>query len=194
MSDLDLLISTVNLDLHTVTPGDYQLLEFDRADPELWVDRGFSNPFGHLVQDPGPLPYRIPRIKADPTLAKYLLRMAVFRPTQEIIGSAGFHAGPDESGMIEIGLGIIQQYQGRGFAQELLHGMWGWVVNDPLVTKLRYTVSADNIASQAIIRKFAFTYMGQQIDDEDGPEDIFEMSAPEYRLKFGNDLSNGAAD
>jgi ribosomal-protein-alanine N-acetyltransferase len=138
MSDLDLLISTENLDLHTVTPADYQLLEFDRADPELWVDRGFSNPFGHLVQDPGPLPYRIPRIKADPTLAKYLLRMAVFRPTQKIIGSAGFHAGPDESGMIEIGLGIIQQYQGRGFAQELLHGMWGWVVNDPLVTKLRY--------------------------------------------------------
>ncbi|MEI6217090.1 MAG: GNAT family N-acetyltransferase [Actinomycetes bacterium] len=186
MEDLDLLIRTPRLDLHTVTPRDYELLAVDRADSKLWQGRGFSNPYGHLVDDPGPLPFRIPRIKKDPTLAKYLLRMAVYRPTNEIIGSAGFHDAPDSEGMIEIGLGLVPEFRGRGLAQELLHGMWGWVVDDPKVKVLRYTVSPENAPSQAIIKKFGFTYRGQQIDEEDGPEDIFEMSANQYRLKFRN--------
>ncbi|MEI6217127.1 MAG: GNAT family N-acetyltransferase [Actinomycetes bacterium] len=186
MEDLDLLIRTAHLDLHTVTPGDYELLAVNRADPKLWQGRGFANPFGHLVDDPGPLPFRIPRIAKDPTLAKYLLRMAVYRPTSEIIGSAGFHDGPNAEGMIEIGLGLVPEFRGQGLAQELLHGMWGWVVDDPKVKVLRYTVSPDNAPSQAIIKKFGFIYQGQQIDEEDGPEDIFEMSANQYRLKFRN--------
>lgn len=183
--DQDLLIRTDNLDLHTVRPEDYEKLAINRGDPTLWNDRGFTNPLGHLVDDPGPLPHRIPRILADPSLAKYLLRLAVYRPEQIIIGSAGFHMAPDADGMIEIGLGIEPAYRGRGFAQELLHGMWGWVVQDPQIKTLRYTVSPTNVPSQAIIAKVGFTFVGQQIDEEDGPEDIFEMSADQYRLKFG---------
>lgn len=188
--DEDLLIRTRRLDIHTVRPADYELLEHDRADPKLWVDRGFTNPHRHMVDDPGPLPHRIPRIKADPSLAKYLLRVAVLRSTQEIIGGSGFHMAPDGDGMIEIGLGIEPAFRGQGFAQELLHGMWGWVIKNPEVTTLRYTVSPDNAPSQAIIKKFGFTYMGQQMDEEDGPEDIFEMSVKEYRLKFHSGSSN----
>ena len=70
------------------------------------MDRGFANPLGHLVADPGPLPHRIPRIKADPAAAPYLLRLAVLRSEASVIGSAGFHDRPDASGMIEIGLGV----------------------------------------------------------------------------------------
>lgn len=184
MSDTDLLIATSRLDLHTVRPGDYEKLDRDRADPALWVDRGFTNPHRHLVENPGPLPYRIPRIRQNPELAKYLLRLAVLRESGEIIGSTGFHAGPDEAGMIEIGMGVEENFRGRGFAQEMLHGMWGWVTANPQVKILRYTVSPTNEPSQAIIKKLGFDYCGQQMDEEDGPEDIFEMSADSYRLKF----------
>jgi ribosomal-protein-alanine N-acetyltransferase len=187
-SDLlsDLLISTPRLDLYTVRPDDYEKLTIDRADPTLWVDRGFSNPHRHLVDDPGPLPFRIPRIRNNPDQAKYLLRLAVLRERAEIIGSSGFHDAPDENGMIEIGLGVEEKFRGQGFAQEILHGMWGWVTLDPNVRVLRYTVSPTNTPSQAIIKKLGFDYCGQQIDEEDGPEDIFEMSANQYRLKFRN--------
>lgn len=178
------LIRTRRLDLHTVRPADYALLAVDRADPRLWVDRGFGNPVGHLVADPGPLPFRIPRVEANPDAAPYLLRMAVLRDEAVIVGSAGFHDLPDESGMIEIGLGIEPPYRGRGLAQELLHGMWGWVIDQPGVRMLRYTVSPDNAPSQAIIRKLGFAYCGQQMDEIDGPEDIFELSADEYRSRF----------
>lgn len=181
MNDADLLIRTRRLDLHAVLPAEYALLAEDRSDPRLWVDRGFTNPHRHLVDDPGPLPYRIPRIAADPGAAPYLLRLAVLRDTAEVIGSAGFHDRPDADGMIEIGLGVVPAFRGQGYAKEMLHGMWGWVIDQPGVVTLRYTVSPDNAPSQAIIRKLGFAHVGQQIDEEDGPEDIFEMSAAEYR-------------
>lgn len=178
------MIQTSRLDLPAVQPHEYDLLAVDRDHPRLWVDRGFTNPHKHLVSDPGPLPYRIPRIKAEPGLAKYLLRLIVLRDRAEIIGSVGFHAGPDAIGMIEIGIGIEPDFWGQGYAKEALRGMWDWVVRDELVTTLRYTVSPENQPSQAIIKKFGFQLLGQQIDEEDGPEDIYEMSIDEYTSKF----------
>ena len=184
MTGDDPLIRTPRLDLHTVLPREYALLAVNRADSRLWVDRGFTNPLGHLVVDPGPLPHRIPRILADPGAAPYLLRLAVLRDEAIVIGSSGFHDRPDDAGMIEIGLGVEPAYRGRGFAQEQLHGMWGWVIDQPDVHTLRYTVGTDNAVSQAIVRKLGFTHVGRQIDEEDGPEDIFEMPAEEYRRRF----------
>lgn len=184
MNDDDLLIVTERLDLHTVLPEEYEILQHDRADPRLWVNRGFGNPFGHLVDDPGPLPYRIPRVTADPGAAPYLLRVAVLRDRGIVIGSAGFHARPDDDGMIEIGVGIVPEERGHGYAQEVLRGMWAWVVTKPEVRTLRYTVSPHNDPSQAIIRKFGFEHCGQQLDEIDGPEDIYELSGDEYRRRF----------
>ena len=184
MTRVDGVIRTPRLDLHVVRPRDYALLAHDRSDPALWVDRGFANPHRHLVDDPGPLPHRVPRVAADPEAAPYLLRLAVLRDQAVVIGSAGFHDRPDDGGMIEIGLGVVPAFRGQGFAQEMLRGMWGWVIDQPGVRVLRYTVSPDNAPSQAIIARFGFTRVGLQIDEEDGPEDIFELSADEYRQRF----------
>lgn len=177
-------IVTRRLELHHVTPDEYELLAVNRADPRLWVDRGFANPHRHLVDDAGPLPHRIPRIRRQPEAAPYLLRLAVLRDERAIIGSSGFHDLPDERGMIEIGYGIEPAFRNRGFGTELLHGMWGWVIEQPGVRVLRYTVSADNAVSQHIVRSLGFAHVGVQIDEEDGPEDIFELSADDYRTRF----------
>ncbi len=182
-SDGSHVIRTERLDLHAVLPGEYAILAVDRGDSRLWIDRGFSNPHGHLVDVPGPLVHRIPRILADPDAAPYLLRMAVARSEGIIIGSAGFHDLPDASGMIEIGLGIVPEWQGQGLATELLAGMWGWVVRQPGVRILRYTVAPDNLPSQAIIAKFGGEHRGQQIDEEEGPEDIYEITAEDFALR-----------
>ena len=178
------MIRTARLDLHVVQPAEYSILAVDRGHPSLWSDRGFSNPHRHLVDDPGPLVHRIPRILADPAAAPYLLRMAVLRQSGVIVGSAGFHDRPDESGMIEIGLEIVPEWQGRGLGRELLLGMWGWVVSQPGVRMLRYTVSPTNAVSLALVGSFGFEYRGQQIDDEDGPEDIFEMTAEAFSRRW----------
>mgnify|MGYP003325737926 FL=1 len=177
-------IITARLELHAVLPEEFELLAVDRADPRLWVDRGFANPHRHLVDDPGPLHYRIPRIRTEPHGAPFFLRMAVLRAERAIIGSAGFHLLPDESGMIEIGYGIEPAFRNQGYGKEVLLGMWRWVVAQPGVRTLRYTVSPTNAASQHVVRSLGFTHVGVQEDEEDGPEDVFEMTADDFRRTF----------
>jgi RimJ/RimL family protein N-acetyltransferase len=107
----------------------------------------------------------------------------------KIIGSAGFHNLPDENGMIEIGFGIDAAFQNKGYGKQLLHGMWNWVVKEPKVKTLRYTVSPSNLISQQIIKKLEFNLVGEQIDDIDGVEEIYELSSSDYKLRF-TDISS----
>ena len=125
-----------------------------------------------------PLPPRISQF------AKYLLRVAVLKQSSTIIASAGFHNAPDPAGMIEIGFGVDNAYQNLGYGQEILHGMWSWVVNDPQVKTLRYTVSPDNLVSLNIIKKLNFNLIGEQIDEKDGLELIYELSSENYIANF----------
>jgi len=182
--DQDLTIETERLHLHTVLPDEYPFLVEDLAHPKLWEGRGFKDPIKYFANNPNPIKYRAPRIAANPELAKYLLRVAVLKSEQIIIASAGFHDGLNINGMFEIGFGVDKAYQGKGYGQELLHGMWSWVLNTPGVKTLRYTVSPDNLISQHIIKKIGFNLVGEQIDEEDGLEDIYEMSSKDYRAAF----------
>jgi [ribosomal protein S5]-alanine N-acetyltransferase len=94
-----------------------------------------------------------------------------------------FHAPPDDRGMIEVGFGIDVEYQNQGYGTEALAAMFDFAAREPEVQVLRYTVSASNIPSMKVITKFGFRHVGQQIDEEDGPEEIFEISAKEYLAK-----------
>jgi RimJ/RimL family protein N-acetyltransferase len=143
---------------------------------------GFSNPYKHLVNGPSPLRHRIPRVKKDLAFAEIGLVLAI--TDGEIVGSAGFHDYPDENGMIEIGFGIVPEKQRQGYGLELLHGMWHEIAKREDVKVLRYTVSPDNEASMHIIKKLGFEQVGEQIDEEDGLELIFEMPILEYLEKY----------
>jgi RimJ/RimL family protein N-acetyltransferase len=178
--DQDLTIETNRLYLHTVLPDEYPLLVQNLAHPNLWSNRGFTDPLKYFATNPNPIKYRGPRIATNPELAKYLLRVAVLKNEQVIIGSAGFHDGPDVDGMIEIGFGVDKKYQNNGYGTEILLGMWSWVVQDPQVRTLRFTVSPVNFISQHIIKKLDFEFMGQQFDWEDGVEDIYELTCKKY--------------
>jgi RimJ/RimL family protein N-acetyltransferase len=116
------------------------------------------------------------------------VRFIVLSQSREVIGSTSFHGIPDETGMMEIGIGIEEKFWGNGFATEALLGMWRWVITQPGVLTLRYTVSPTNLASVAIIKKFGFHYQGQQMDEIDGPEDIYEISVAEFTDKWGSAL------
>ena len=185
----DNLINTKDLTLYTVELAEYELLEADYAHPKLWLDRGFSDPHKYFLNNRNPIPYRINQVRKDPKVAKYLLRVAVLRESMEIIGSAGFHNLPDENGMIEIGFGIDPTFQNMGYGKQLLHGMWNWVVYEPGVKTLRYTVSPSNLISKQIIQKLEFDLVGEQVDDIDGVEEIYELSSGDYKLRF-TDISS----
>lgn len=154
--------------------------EFEAGREPKW--NGFTNPYKHLVEGPSPLKHRIPRVKKDPGFAEIGLILAI--TDGEIIGSAGFHDFPDENGMIEIGFGIVPERQRQGFGIELLHGMWKAISSRPDIKTLRYTVSPENEASIHIIKKLKFNLVGEQMDDEDGLELIYELPITEYLQNF----------
>jgi len=91
------------------------------------------------------------------------------------VGQAGFHAAPDEKGMVEVGYAIDPAYRRRGYARAALLAMVERARKDPTVRTLRATVSPLNAASLGLIRQLPFVEVGEQWDDEDGLETIYEL-------------------
>jgi [ribosomal protein S5]-alanine N-acetyltransferase len=180
------LIVTERLELHHIPADGLISLFDDKRDEKAIAGRSFTNPHQVLVVEPGPLHWRVPQVKKDPLTNKWFVRFIVLKASKEVIGSTSFHGIPDENGMVEIGLGIEEEFRNRGYAKEALIGMWRWVSIQPGVNTLRYTVSPTNLPSVKIIEGFGFAYLGQQMDDIDGPENIYEMSVEEFTAKWGN--------
>ncbi len=174
------IIETPRLELYHVDAEEIVTLFETPEDLSIYEGKNFTNPYRVLMDDSGPLAWRVPQVKADALLNKCFVRWIILKSTREIIGSTSFHGAPDEVGMIEIGLGLDSNFHNQGFGFEALKGMWDWVSKQDGVKVLRYTVSAQNLASVALVGKFGFKHVGQQMDEIDGPEEIYELSVQDY--------------
>jgi RimJ/RimL family protein N-acetyltransferase len=168
------------LDLHHISASDVVTLYEDPENFSIYNKGDFTNPHRVLIDGHSPLRWRVPQVKANPEVNKWFVRWMVLRETSEIVGSLSFHGAPDENGMLEIGLGVHEKFWRQGFGYEALMGMWLWAASQSSVLKFRYTVDPNNQASVGLVRKFGFAHVGLQIDDEDGPEDIYEMSVKDF--------------
>ena len=181
--DREPVIHTPRLELHHLSVDEIISLFERPEDRWIYEGKGFTNPHRELIDSSGPLAWRVPQVKVEPQLNKWFVRWLVLKESREIIGSTSFHGAPDDNGMIEIGLGVCPKFQRQGFAYEALAGMWGWVCKQEGVKTLRYTVSGSNLASIALVSKFGFNHVGQQMDELDGPEEIFELSVENFKKK-----------
>lgn len=170
-------IQTQRLDLLCLTSD--ELFAIGETE-EPFVGRSFENPYGVVIKENLPRENRIQDVRENPENIRWYYRIIVDRERNVAVGSVSFHGAPDERGMVEIGVGIAEAEQGKGFASEALFGMWNWASYQPNVKFLRYTVSPDNAASMGIIKKFDFPEVGEQFDEEDGLELIFEISVKDY--------------
>jgi ribosomal-protein-alanine N-acetyltransferase len=180
-SPLEPTIGTSRLELHNIGVGELLSLYRDPGAASVYDGHGYSNPLRVLIDDSGPLRWRVPQVEADPGVNKWFVRFVVLRTTRSIVGHTSFHLPPNEDGMIEIGLTLHSSYRRQGLGTEVVRGMWSWGVAQPEVAVHRYTVSPTNHASVHLVQRFGFEHVGQQIDEEDGVEDIYEMAADEFR-------------
>ena len=174
------VIACERLDLHHISARDLVTLYEDPENLSIYGKGDFTNPYRVLIEGHSPLRWRVPQVKANPEVNKWFVRWMVLRETREIVGSLSFHGAPDETGMLEIGIGVHENFWRQGFGYEALLGMWLWAAPQAGVLKFRYTVDPNNEASVGLVRKFGFVHVGQQVDDEDGPEDIYEMSVKDF--------------
>jgi RimJ/RimL family protein N-acetyltransferase len=94
------------------------------------------------------------------------------------VGNVGFHGPPDEKGRVEIGYGIVASQRGRGYAREAIAGLTDWAFATGEARVCVASVSPSNAASLALVRSLGFRQVGEQIDELDGLELVFERVLP----------------
>jgi RimJ/RimL family protein N-acetyltransferase len=119
------------------------------------------------------------QIAADRASARWVAH-AVVTEVDGVVGHAGFHGPPDPAGTVEVAYSVDPAYRRRGYARAMLRALLRRAAAEPTVRTVRATISPDNVASLATIAGFGFTYAGEQWDEDDGRELIFEMSADRH--------------
>jgi RimJ/RimL family protein N-acetyltransferase len=120
---------------------------------------------------------RAGQVAADPRSGRWIARAAVAEPEGGVVGYAGFHGPPDAAGMAEIGYSVDPAWRRRGYATAMVRELLQRAASEPGVRTVRATISPDNAASLATIAGFGFTHNGEQWDEEDGRELIFDRPA-----------------
>jgi ribosomal-protein-alanine N-acetyltransferase len=143
-----LLLIAVTLPMvEAVLAGDRAALErLTRArGPEAWpgpelIHRGFGA--------------SIEAVRAEPVRRLWGDRLLISRDGERrLVGSVVFHGKPDEDGVAEVGYGIEQASQGRGFATEAARACVGWAFGQAQVQVVRATTFPFHRASLRVIEK-----------------------------------------
>lgn len=117
---------------------------------------------------------RLEQAERDPASSYWVARAAVTEDG-EVVGHAGFHGPPDETGMVEVGYTVDPAFRRRGYARAMMRTLLAWASAEPGVTRLRASIAPDNGASLATIRGFGFEQTGEQWDEDDGLELVYEV-------------------
>jgi RimJ/RimL family protein N-acetyltransferase len=114
---------------------------------------------------------------ADPASAAWVTGIIWDEEQKLAVGRAGYHGPPDASGMVEIGYAVDPAYRRRGYARAALEALLDRAAREPSVHTVRVTISPDNTASYGLVAQYGFTEAGEQWDEEDGREIIYERQA-----------------
>ncbi len=123
------------------------------------------------------LEVQLKRMRADPHLRAWCARLMVRRSDGVVVGHCGFHGPPVAVGRTEIGYTVFPAYRGVGLATEAAAALvaWAWERGEMTVFA---AVAPANLPSLAVVRKVGFVQTSVQIDEIDGQELVFEVSAP----------------
>ena len=69
--------------------------------------------------------------------------------------------GLDSSGVVEIGYGILEEYQGQGYATEAVKVVTAWAFQNSKVVAIEAETDAKNTVSQRVLEKCGFIANGK---------------------------------
>jgi ribosomal-protein-alanine N-acetyltransferase len=101
------------------------------------------------------LPWVAEQLKENPERSRWS-GLIIHKEDHIVIGELGGKGGPDENGVIEIGYGIVPDYQGSGYASEIVRAFVDWLNQCPEITKVVAECAEDNIASKRVLEKTGF--------------------------------------
>ncbi|MFD3266661.1 GNAT family N-acetyltransferase [Phenylobacterium ferrooxidans] len=121
---------------------------------------------------------RAAQVADDQASAAWITRAILDVDRGLLVGRAGFHGPPNAAGMVEVGYAIDPAFRRQGYARAALIALLKWAKDDASIMTVRATISPYNLASRALVAQYGFVEVGEQWDDEDGLETIFEVDAP----------------
>jgi RimJ/RimL family protein N-acetyltransferase len=123
---------------------------------------------------------RSEQVERDPASAAWVTGVIWDEQQQVAVGGAGYHGPPDPSGMVEIGYAVDPAYRRRGYARAALEALLLRAAREPQVRTVRVSIRPDNAASYALASQYGFAQVGEQWDEEDGLEIVYEVDASRY--------------
>jgi RimJ/RimL family protein N-acetyltransferase len=123
---------------------------------------------------------RSEQVDDDPASAAWVTGVIWDDQRQVAVGRAGYHGPPDAAGMVEIGYAVDPAYRRRGYARAALEALLRRADREPGVRTVRASISPDNTPSYALVSQYGFARVGEQWDEEDGLEIIYEVAADRF--------------
>jgi RimJ/RimL family protein N-acetyltransferase len=119
---------------------------------------------------------RAVQVVEDPPSAAWVTGVVWDAERELAVGRAGYHGPPDARGMVEVGYSVDPQYRRRGYARAALRALLERAEREPGVTTVRASISPDNVASRDLVLSHRFAVVGEQEDEEDGLEIVYEVA------------------
>ena len=95
----------------------------------------------------------------------------VLKDAQEYVGDLGFK-GPVKKHAVEIGYGVLPEYEGQGYTTEAVQAMTQWAFQQKDVVFVETETDPENKASQRVLEKCGFVPDGTT--REEGPRFVLE--------------------
>lgn len=116
---------------------------------------------------------------ADPAYGPWSIRAITLKSTGDIAGNINCHAQPmmfeyggERAPAIEIGYTIFEPWRRLGIAHEAVCALMAWAASHG-VRWVVLSIAPANGPSLALARKLGAWQIGSQIDELDGPENIY---------------------
>jgi ribosomal-protein-alanine N-acetyltransferase len=133
------LIALVPEDIEALIAGDLERVSLLTGftflpDPKLGAD----------------LSWHLRALRADSNHSSWRIRVIVERCSNTVVGSINLKGPPGADGDVEIGWGLIENAQRKGYATEASAAVLNWVVQQPGVSSISATIPDDNYPSQRL--------------------------------------------
>ncbi|MDQ6882750.1 MAG: adenylate kinase [Candidatus Dormibacteraeota bacterium] len=114
------------------------------------------------------------RLEQLPERRGWTVRLMVLRTAGTVIGSIGFHGPPELVGRAEIGYTVFSPWRRQGYATEGVRALVEWAAGQGCQSVF-LSIGPLNEPSLKIAQRLGFRQVGEQVDEIDGLELVFEL-------------------